>query len=38
VASLQALHANNLHGFVLTGVEIVFQGLCPSCVAVAAPA
>jgi Fe2+ or Zn2+ uptake regulation protein len=29
--SLQALHANNLHGFVLTGVEIVFQGLCPDC-------
>jgi Fur family transcriptional regulator, stress-responsive regulator len=30
-ASLQALHANDLHGFVLTGVEIVFQGLCPDC-------
>ena len=29
--SLQALHANDLHGFVLTGVEIVFQGLCPNC-------
>jgi len=29
--SLQALHANDLHGFVLTGVEIVFQGLCADC-------
>jgi len=36
--SLQALHANNLHGFVLTGVEIVFQGLCPNCAEVGAPA
>lgn len=23
------------HGFVLTGVEIVYQGLCPDCVAIA---
>jgi Fur family transcriptional regulator, stress-responsive regulator len=38
VASLQALHTSNLHGFVLTGVEIVFQGVCPSCAEAAAPA
>jgi Fur family ferric uptake transcriptional regulator len=34
-ASLQALRANDLHGFVVTGVELVFQGLCPSCAAAA---
>lgn len=34
-ASLQALHANDLHGFVVTGVELVFQGLCPTCAAAA---
>lgn len=29
--SLQSLHADELHGFLLTGVEIVFQGRCPAC-------
>jgi Fur family transcriptional regulator, stress-responsive regulator len=33
VTSLEALQANKLHGFQLTGVEIVFQGLCPNCLA-----
>jgi len=30
-ASLQALEMRDRHGFVLTGVEIVFQGICPTC-------
>lgn len=29
------LSNDDLHGFVLTGVEITFQGLCPSCAATA---
>jgi Fur family transcriptional regulator, stress-responsive regulator len=34
-ASLEMLNAGDLHGFVLTGVEIVFQGVCPNCAAAA---
>ena len=30
-ADLDQLGSEELHGFVLTGVEITFQGLCPSC-------
>jgi Fe2+ or Zn2+ uptake regulation protein len=33
---LDSLEMCQLHGFVLTGVEIVFRGLCPTCAAQAA--
>lgn len=28
---IQRISPDELHGFVLTGVEITFQGLCPTC-------
>lgn len=30
-SDLERLGSDELHGFVLTGVEITFQGVCPTC-------